>query len=88
MVAKALSKHSAKIAIIIASYALAGLPYGTVISHIAGFAIGQLVKSGDMSTIGKNMNLANSSSINPIIEMIVSQLLSNSSKSDTSKKKY
>jgi hypothetical protein len=86
MVAKALSKHSPKIAIIVASYALAGLPYGTVITQIAGFAVGQLVKSGDTSPTDKNTNWVNSSSITPIIEKIVNQLLPNSSKSDILKK--
>ena len=66
---------------------MAGLPYGSVITQIAGFAVNQL-KSGEMSSTNKNMNMnmnmVNSSSIAPIIETIVNQLLPNSSKSAVS----
>jgi len=81
MVTKALSKHSPKIALLIASYALAGVPYGTVITQIAGFAVGQLAKSGDTPSTDKYYNMANASSIYPIVETIVNQMLHNTSKS-------
>src|SRR6476469_6484139 len=74
MVAKALSKNSPKIAMVISSCALAGLPYGSLITQVAGFAVNQLM-SGEMSSTNKNMNMVNSSSITPIIETIVNQLL-------------
>ena len=64
---------------------MAGLPYGSVITQIAGFAVNQY-KSGGISSTNKNMNIVNSSSMTPIIETIVNQLLPNSSKSTVSEK--
>ena len=43
-------------------------------------------KSGGISSTNKNMNIVNSSSMTPIIETIVNQLLPNSSKSTVSEK--
>lgn len=84
MVTKALFKHCPKIAILISSYALAGVPYGTIITQIAGFAVGQLAKSGDTLSTDKNYNTAEASSSYPIVETIVNRILPNTSKSNIS----
>ena len=72
IVAKVLSRHSPKIALLIASYALAGIPYGTLITQVAGLIINQIGNSEQSSpnNIGNTLNI---DTISPILENLLTK---------------
>ncbi len=72
VVAKTLSRHSPKIALLIASYALAGIPYGTLITQIAGFIINQMGNSGQTSS-DRIENTLNTTTVLPVIEKLLTK---------------
>jgi RNA polymerase subunit RPABC4/transcription elongation factor Spt4 len=78
IIAKMLSKYSPQIAIIIANCTIAGLPYGSLITQIAGFTIQKMIQTGDVSMTNKKQSELNTSSIDPIINTIIPKLLQNS----------